>query len=120
MTSLIENTSLRIADVMNKKGYTVTINYPSDKIEYDLNKYDIIVFGSPVFADNISPVLKEYIVKNPVENKKIILYTTGKFSDKKNELEKLKSCISSNNEIYAEKYTKDTEDTFLEFINKSI
>ena len=104
---------------MNKKGYTVTINYPSDELKYDLDKYDTIVFGSPVFAGKVSPVLEEYIERNSIENKKVIVYTTGKFSNKKDELGKLESCISSNNEIYGEKYTKKTEESFLEFINKS-
>ena len=85
ISSLTEDASLKIADVMNKKGYTVTINYPSDELKYDLDKYDTIVFGSPVFAGKVSPVLEEYIERNSIENKKVIVYTTGKFSNKKDE-----------------------------------
>lgn len=117
-SKLSENVSLKVTDIMQNNGYSVTINYPSDELEYDLNDYDTIVFASPVYAHKISPVLEKYIKDNPIENKKIILYTLGKLENK-SDLDKLKECVSKNNTIYAEKYTDSTEDSFYDFIENS-
>ena len=117
-SKLSESVALKAADAIKNNGYTVTINYPSDELNYDLEKYDVIVFGSPVYAGKTSSVLKDYMSSNIIENKKILLYSIGKFEDKKDELNDLKACISSNNIIEAEKYTENSEKLFLDFIKK--
>lgn len=119
-SNLSEEVTLKIADTMKEEGYTVTINYPSDKLNYDLNKYDVIAFGSPVYCGQVSPVLKKYIENNPIENKKVIAYTIGHDDNNKTDLENLESYISDNNVINAEKYTKNSQSTFFEFIKQAI
>ncbi len=84
---------------MNDNGYTVTINYPSEDLSYDLEKYDVILFGSPVYAEKVSKVLKNYMENNPVEDKEILLYSVEQNADDKNELNDLKEFISSDNNV---------------------
>ena len=86
-SNLNDEVALKVADLVQNKGYKVTVNYPSKDLNYNLNDYDVIIFASPVYAGKVSPVLKEYVENNPVENKKIIAYTVGKFDDNKKELE---------------------------------
>lgn len=89
-------------------------------MNYNLNDYDVIVFGSPVYAGQVSKVLENYIKDNPIENKKVIVYSVGSNSKEKNEVDNLKSFVGSKNEIYGGKYTKDTEEEFYNFIKDSV
>lgn len=119
-SSLSKDVALKTAEIMQKNGYTVTMNCPSNELNYDLQKYDFIVFGSPVYAGHVSPVIEDYMNNNKVENKKILLYSVGKFTDNTNELEKLKACVSQNNNIEVEKYTESTEEAFLNSVKECI
>ena len=71
-----------IANGLVDKGYYVTSNQPGDYLEKDLSKYDLVLFGSPVYASNISSVLKEYV--NSIDNygkAKVICYSVGNAPD---------------------------------------
>lgn len=116
--SLSEKVALKTGYIMNDNGYTVTINYPSEYLSYDLKKYDVILFGSPVYAEQVSTVLKNYMENNPVENKEILLYSVGQNADDKNELNDLKEFISSDNNVTLVKYTRNTEESFWNVIKK--
>lgn len=62
--------------------------------EFDIEKYDRIIFGTPVWASNFVPPLRTFIKDNPkVGNKKIAVFTcfSGGGADKA--IEKMKKYI---------------------------
>ena len=73
--NVAKNITKVIADCLAPNGHTVTINYLSDDLNYILSEYDIIVFGSAVYIGRFSLVLGNYILKNRLKNKKVIVYT---------------------------------------------
>lgn len=119
-SSMTKDASLKLADVLKEEGYTVKVNYPSDKLNYDLNDYDVLAFGSPVYAGQVSTVLKDYMNNNPVENKKIIVYSVGSIPNNQDELNALEASVKGSNDIFKKKYTKDTEDDFYKFIKECV
>lgn len=68
----------QIAKGLNAGGYEVTLNRPGDYLSNDISKYSVVVFGSPVFAGQISKALTNYMSKAKVSSSnKIVLYSTG-------------------------------------------
>ena len=113
--------TLEIAQCMVNHGYTVTINYPSKDLSYDWENYDLIAFGSPIYMSKVSPVLKEYVERNPVENKKIIIYAMGLLPAGDNvEIEEMYSWISADNDIAKMKCKVDEREPFERFIEKTL
>ena len=49
--------TMAFAKELNNNGYTVTINHPSKKINYNIEDYDILAFGSAVYMGTISEPL---------------------------------------------------------------
>ncbi len=45
-------------------------------IEVNLDDYDQIVIGSPVWASNMTPPLRSFLVNNQIKNKNIVLFCT--------------------------------------------
>lgn len=116
-----EEITLSVAQIMVDHGYTVTINYPSKELSYDWEKYDVIALGSPVYTGKVSPVLGDYVKRNPVENKNIILYAMGAMIAEDNEeINEMNSWISANNNIAKMKCIIDERETFESFIEKTM
>ena len=113
--------TLWIAQIMVNHGYTVTINFPSKELRYDWEKYDLIALGSPIYTGKVSPVLKDYVERNPVENKKILLYAMGLLPAGDNaEIEEMNTWISANNNIAKMKCKVDEREPFESFIEKTL
>lgn len=47
-----------------------------ESIDIDLEKYDELVFATPVWAFNISPFIKKFLKDHPVKNKQVTLVLT--------------------------------------------
>ncbi|EKQ55911.1 MULTISPECIES: flavodoxin [unclassified Clostridium] len=45
-----------------------------EEVKVDFTKYDLIVFGTPIWAGNFAPVFNTFFEKNSIKNKKIILF----------------------------------------------
>ncbi|WP_297428568.1 flavodoxin [Clostridium sp.] len=45
-----------------------------EEVKVDFTKYDLIIFGTPIWAGNFAPVFNTFLEKNPIKNKKIILF----------------------------------------------
>ena len=75
--------------IFNKKA----ISFKSDT---NLDDYDMLFIGTPVWAGSISAPLKSYIAKKDITNKKIAAFTTSGGPDEKC-LNKLKKILSKNN-----------------------
>lgn len=109
-----------IADCLAKNDYTVTINYPSDEVNYVLKEYDLIVFGSCVYIGRPSPVLSNYIMKNRFRDKKVLIYTVGLHKNDNNDLNELKVLLDVKNEIHMIKVSKRQENELREFVYRVI
>lgn len=109
-----------VADCLAENGYSVTINYPSNEINYILTEYDLIVFGSGVYLGNFSPVLSDYILHNKIKNKKVLIYTVGMKTDDLTDLNELRVMLDDANEVHGIKVSKGQEDKLKEFVVNSI
>lgn len=113
--------SMSIAQIMVEHGYTVTINFPSSELNYDWETYDVIALGSPIYGGKVSPVLKEYVERNPVENKNILIYSMGLLSvDNTSEIDEMNSWVSSNNDIFKTKCKTNEREAFESLIEKAV
>lgn len=110
----------KIAEEINRRGYTVYINHPSSKINYSLKDFEVLVFGSAVYMGTTSKSLDEYIIKNTFNDKKIFIYTVGSVINELKELELIKEKVKGNNVIEIAKFDNVNEDKIKEFINKLI
>lgn len=113
--------SMSVAQIMVDHGYTVTINLPSSELSYDWKSYDVIAFGSPIYGGQVSPVLKDYVERNQVENKKILIYSMGLLpADNTTEIDEMSSWVSVNNDIFKTKCKTDEPEAFERKIEKAI
>jgi flavodoxin len=111
-----KNLSMALGEELQKQGYTVTINFPSEDLTYDIDDYDIIAYGSPVYASNVSPILEDYITSLNMKDKKVIVYAVGMLTDETVELDNMISWISKDNTISAIKISKGEEDVASKFV----
>ena len=119
-SSKTKDISMAIADTLAGEGFTVTINHPSPQLAYNLEDYDVIAFGTPVYAGQISSVLKSYVESNPVENKQILVYVTGAAPDDLKELEEMASWISAGNSVISIKVTKHNSGQLSDFVKENL
>jgi menaquinone-dependent protoporphyrinogen IX oxidase len=113
--------SMSVAQIMANHGYTVTVNYPSKELSYDWKKYDVIALGSPIYMGKVSPVLEAYVKRNPVENKKFLIYSMGALPvDDTTEIDEMNSWISSNNNVFKTKCKVDERATFESMIEEAM
>lgn len=118
-SNVAKEVTMSVAQSMKDAGYTVTINYPSKELSYNLEGYDIIAFGSPVYCGSVSSALKEYVQSNQIENKNVFIYSIGAADDTK-ELEEMSSWASNNNNIVKAKCITKDKDTFYSFVKKTM
>ena len=100
--SMFGNTNTIAGEIgrgLNESGYEVTINHPGEHLSADLSSYEVIFFGSPIYAGQISSVLKEYMQEVSFsDNSKVILFITGLLEE--NELYRMDD-IPQNDILYA-------------------
>ncbi len=103
-----------LARQVAEQGYTVTVNHPSERVTYDLEGYDLLLFGTPSYLGETSKALRSYIKAHPVWGKRILLFVTGTLSDAP-ELEALKGLFPPENEVYSIKITTAESARLLDF-----
>lgn len=114
------NLTKAIADCLAENDYTVTINYPSNEINYILSEYDLVIFGSGVYLGRFSPVLSDYILRNRFKGKKVLIYTVGLRTDDLTDLNELRVMLDDANEVHGIKVSKGQEDKLREFVSNVI
>ncbi|MDD3412854.1 MAG: flavodoxin domain-containing protein [Lachnospiraceae bacterium] len=113
--------SMSVAQIMVDHGYTVTINCPTKELVYDWEKYDVIALGSPIYAGKVSPVLKDYVTRNPIENKNLLLYSIGSAPvENTTEIDEMNTWVSEKNNIVKTKCKIDERVTFENYIDKTL
>ena len=76
------NVAKSIGNGLVSDCYNVVLNQPGDYLDKDLSKYDLILFGSPVYAGQTSSQIKKYA--DSIENYgkgKVICYCVGSAKD---------------------------------------
>lgn len=82
MSSFTKDMAYDIGKGLNEKGYEVTICYPGKKLSQDISKYNLIVFGSPIYIGQTSTVLNDYIKSiKSFGSKKVVMFATGAQKD---------------------------------------
>ena len=67
-----------LAESLQRKKYDVTVDYPGDFLPRSVSGYDVLVFGTPVYNSQGSPLVVDYIKSlRGLSGKKVILFTTG-------------------------------------------
>lgn len=81
--SFAKDVAENIAQGLSEDGYKVVANQPGDFLEKDLSKYDVVIFGSPIYAAQTSKQIKKYAdsIKN-YGDAKVICYCIGQVEDK--------------------------------------
>lgn len=99
-TNLTSTMASSIAETLHKSGYEVTINYPSQELNYDISKYDVLVFGTPIYVGKYSQVLESYMrtIKD-FSNKKVMIFATGGNNKITNEIDPLVKMLNETNKI---------------------
>ena len=115
-----KNLTKVIADCLLQNGYTVTVNYPSDELNYILSEYDLVAFGSAVYIGRFSLTLGSYMLKNRFKNKKVIVYTVAPNVNNITDLNDLKVLVDSGNEVHAIKVYKDHDERLKKFVKEII
>lgn len=81
-SSFSKDVGENIAKGLSEDGYKVITNQPGDYLEKDLSKYDLVIFGSPIYAGQTSSQIKKYAdsVKN-YGKAQVICYCLGAGKD---------------------------------------
>lgn len=66
---------------------------------FDANKYDLIIIGTPVWAGSFTPPVKTFLRENDLSNKKIALYACNSGDDAEKCFSKLKQEIPNSDVI---------------------
>lgn len=94
LSGITTNVARQIGKGLNEAGFEVTLNHPGDHLPVDLSKYQVVVFGSPVYAGQTSKVLKDYMSKVQISSLgRIGLYSTGSVMNELTELDTMEGLL---------------------------
>lgn len=106
----------RAARVLHHYGYTVTLNYPSKDLHYDMEPYRVVLYATGIFLGKGSRPLLEFVKAHPFTGKKVFLLTVGKSLEEKEELERMEELIAEGNFLCRTKVCKGQEDVVAEIV----
>ena len=111
-----------VIDTFLNLGYKVTANHIDQGSMYNINQYDIIAFGSPIYVGSISPKFEEYIKSQDIKWKKVILYSIGTIQKENYELDNLENMLKQQNIVYKIKVQPNPsgKQELISFIKSSI
>lgn len=98
------------------------------KYTFNKNDYDVIIFGTPVWAGTFTPPLRTFVKENDLSDKNIVIFACSSGGKATNAINKLKDEIGIKSDIlslelvdpknkYNEKIEKQIDD-FIEEIKK--
>lgn len=87
-----------LAKALARLGYAVTVNHPSDQVEYDPMDYELLAFGTPVYMGETARPLRRYLEGHPFSGKKVLCFVTGRTPEAP-ELESLQKLVGEGNEV---------------------
>lgn len=120
-SSLTKDMAEAIEETLNKSGYQVTMNYPSDQLTYNPADYEVIVFGSPVYAGMTSAVLENYMKSiKDYSGKKVLIFATGGNKDGSKELANLEAMVNGADKMVKIKLLNKQTDAAVNSVNELI
>lgn len=120
-TSLASKTAAAIGETLNMSDYEVTINYPSEEISSDIAKYDVVVFGTPIYGGAHSPVIEAYIKRiKDFSGKKVMIFAVGGIKEDTKALDSLEGLIKGASKISKIKLLKGETNNAVDLINNLI
>ncbi len=66
-----------------------------EQLKKDAKNYELIIIGSPVWANNMPPAIRTYLKNNNLENKKAAILITYGGSGEKDTMEEIKKLIKA-------------------------
>jgi flavodoxin len=108
---IAENLASEICEVIDKKsrkgrlgfvrgGYeSMRKKLTEIEVSKTVDDYDLLILGSPVWADGITPAIRTFIHQNNLSNKKIACFVTLKGNNPKKALDSMKEAILPNNSL---------------------
>ena len=89
-------------------GKQVIFKYKPDlkKFNKDLSQYDLIIFGSPIWANHYVPAFNTFFNENKIVNKKVAFYCCHGGGSTKNTFESFQRALN-NNEVLGKIDFKD-------------
>ncbi|HEY8344081.1 MAG TPA: hypothetical protein VIL66_02710 [Bacillota bacterium] len=111
ITKVTTRMAQQLAAGLNEGGYEVTLNHPGKHLSMDLSGYDLIIFGSPTYAGQLTKALTQYmeqvcpeLVKAPGKAPRIVLFATGGL-EQTEEFDRVAGILSGLNVVRNIKFT---------------
>ncbi|MCX7772935.1 MAG: flavodoxin domain-containing protein [Clostridia bacterium] len=98
-----------IAQGLNEKGYEVTLNYPGKHLDTSLSEYDLVVFGSVVYAGQPAKALADYMATVKAYAPRVALFSVGGL-DQSPELDALEKLVVGSSVESKTKFTTKNQD----------
>lgn len=77
-TDVTKKAALAVAKCLSEEGFDVTIDFPGSPLGKNVSAYDIVAYGTPVYADRGSPLIADEIRNaGGLDRKILLLFTTG-------------------------------------------
>lgn len=109
-----------LARALAGEGYAVTVNHPSDQVEYDAGEYDLLVFGSPVYMGETAKPLHKYLREHRFTGKRVVLYVNGRNTENTADLEALKLRVADGNRIFGVKVGPGETEKLVGFVKEHL
>jgi flavorubredoxin len=106
----------QLAAGLNEGGYEVTLNHPGKHLSRDLSGYELVIFGSPTYAGQLTKAITNYMVQvcpqlaaATSEKTRIAVFATGGL-DQTEEFDRLAETLSGLNVVKKVKFATGPEE----------
>jgi|SRR5690554_315283 len=116
LTKVTTRMAQQLAVGLNDGGYEVTLNHPGKHLSTDLFGYELIAFGSPTYAGQMTKALTNYmarvcpqLAKTKGEALRIVLFATGGV-DQTEEFDRLAETLAGLNVVKKVKFSPGSKE----------
>ena len=110
--------AVQIAEGLNGRGYDVTVNFAGESLPYDLNDYELLVFGTGAYMGMGAIPVRRYLRNHPFSRKQVVLFSVGSNLQSDPEIEQMKTEIPHGNILYRIKVSRNQEDVMADFLKR--
>ncbi|HEY8392529.1 MAG TPA: hypothetical protein VIL83_07370 [Capillibacterium sp.] len=118
LTKVTTRRAQELAAGLNAGGFEVTLNHPGKHLTTDLSGYDLVIFGSPTYAGQLTKALRDYLAEAaPVlakaagETPRIVIFATGGLEETE-EFDRLAGLLTGLNVVKKVKFTPKGPDAY--------
>ena len=87
--------AVQIAEGLNERGYDVTVNFAGESLPYDLNDYELLIFGTGAYMSMGAIPVRRYLRNHPFSRKQVVLFSVGSNLQADPEIEQMKAEIKA-------------------------